>query len=105
MLLDHLCVCAWASSNDSDPELEQDHEYQKCVEVLKGTNIWKQDKQVCDWIEGTWLPSSKVSVTKLYEMHTYTELITTIYTQQQNTYGYPTINIQLNYIAALLSLL
>ena len=39
IFLDHLRACAWASSNDSDPELEQDHEYQKCVEVLKGTNI------------------------------------------------------------------
>jgi len=70
ILLDHLHACAWASSNDSDPELDQDHEYQKCVEVLKRTNIWKQNKQVHDWIEGT----SKVSVPKLYEMHTYTQL-------------------------------
>jgi len=60
ILLDHLRACAWAPSNDSDTKLPRDHNYQKCVEVLKGTNIWKKNKHVRDWIEGTWLKSCKV---------------------------------------------
>ena len=62
ILLDHLRACAWAPSNDSDTELPEDHNYQKCVEVLKSTNIWKKNKHVRDWIEGTWLKSCKVRV-------------------------------------------
>ena len=60
ILLDHLRACAWALSNDSDTKLLSDHNYQECVKVLKGTNVWKKNKHVQDWIEGTWLKSCKV---------------------------------------------
>ena len=60
LLLDHLRACAWAPSADSNTTPQQDHHFQESVEVLKSTNVWKNNAHVHQCISNTWLNSSKV---------------------------------------------
>ena len=60
-LLDQLRACAWAPSPTPDEQLPPHHHYQQAVEVLKSSNLWKNNKQLREWLTNTWLSMPEVS--------------------------------------------
>lgn len=60
-LLDQLRACAWAPSSTPDENLPPGHHYQQAVDVLKSSNLWKNNKQVSEWLTSTWLTMPEVS--------------------------------------------
>ena len=60
-LLDQLRACAWAPSPTPDEQLPSHHHYQQAVEVLKSSNLWKNNKQLREWLTNTWLSMPEVS--------------------------------------------
>ena len=60
-LLDHLRTCAWAPSPTPDEKLPPHHHDQQAVDVLKSSNLWKNNKQISEWLSSTWLSMPEVS--------------------------------------------
>ena len=60
-LLDHLRACAWAPSPTPDEKLPPHHHYEQAVDVLKSSNLWKNNKQISEWLSSTWLSMAEVS--------------------------------------------
>ena len=60
LLLDLLRKFAWAPSATPDKDFVKDHHFQTAVDTMKQSLIWRQNKQVEQWLTQTWLPVAKV---------------------------------------------
>ena len=53
VLLDLLRTCAWAPSADEE-DVPYNYYFQKAVETLKESKIWKSNEYVRQWLSNTW---------------------------------------------------
>ena len=60
-LLEQLRACAWAPSTTPAENLPLDHNYLQAVDALKSSNLWKNNPQVSQWLNSTWLTMPEVS--------------------------------------------
>ena len=58
--------CATAPPAGIYDSLSRDHNYQKAVENLKSSKLWKENEKLREWLNGTWIPISKVSCCMCY---------------------------------------
>ena len=70
ILLDHLRAIAWAPSvlpdeDGASPNCKY-HKFHAAVKVLKDTNIWKNNSNVREWLNNTWL-----SIPEVLMIHKY----------------------------------
>lgn len=65
-LLDQLRACAWAPSVALGEQLPPDHHFQQVVASLKQSNLWKTNENVRQWVNNTWLSTSKVNISMYY---------------------------------------
>ena len=43
-----------------EPDIAHDNSYQKAVEQLKDSNLWKENNRLREWLSGTWLTIPQV---------------------------------------------
>ena len=60
-LLTLLRNCASAPPAGVYDSLSCDHHYQRAVEKLKDSLLWKENEKLREWLNTTWLPTSRVS--------------------------------------------
>ena len=59
-LLHLLRECANAPSPPDDTHMPHTYYYDKAVETLKSSSVWRNNEQVTSWLELKWLPISQV---------------------------------------------
>ena len=59
-LLSMLRACAWASPGEDGKD--RDYYYQQYLNTLVNSQVWKQNPQVAQWLNGVWLKCPQVHV-------------------------------------------